>query len=107
TYYLARLPKLSDVWGALSTGTEQLPPFFYLVTRGFFALLGANQVSARLPEVLGFGVMCLCVFRFVARRTSTLCGLVAMLFPLVTTAYPYAYEARPYGLLLGFSAFSL
>jgi hypothetical protein len=30
-----------------------------------------------------------------------------MLFPLITNAYPYAYEARPYGLLLGFCGLSL
>ena len=28
-------------------------------------------------------------------------------FPLVTTAYPYAFEARAYGLMLGFSALAL
>jgi len=30
-----------------------------------------------------------------------------MLFPLVTGAYEYAYEARPYGLVLGFSGLAL
>lgn len=107
TYYITRLPTLSDVWGALSTGTEQLPPFFYLIMRETFTLFGTNQISIRLPEAVGFWTMCLCIFLFVARRSSTLCGLLAMVFPLVTSAYYYAYEARPYGLLLGFSAFSL
>ncbi len=52
--------------------------------------------------MLGFWVMCLCLFLFVSRR-SALYGFVAMLFPLVTGAYYYAYEARPYGIVLGFS----
>ena len=30
-----------------------------------------------------------------------------MVFPLVTIAYGYAYEARPYGLVLGFSSLAL
>lgn len=27
TYYIARLPAMTDVWGALMSGSEQLPPF--------------------------------------------------------------------------------
>jgi len=34
-------------------------------------------------------------------------GLVAMIFPSITGAIEYAYEARPYGLVLGFSALAL
>jgi hypothetical protein len=34
-------------------------------------------------------------------------GFVAMTLPLVTLAYTYAYEGRPYGLVLGFSSLCL
>lgn len=57
--------------------------------------------------MFAFLVMMLCLFRFVARRSSPFYGFVAMLFPLVTRAYRYAYEARPYGLVLGFSGLAL
>jgi Dolichyl-phosphate-mannose-protein mannosyltransferase len=107
TFYIARLPSLSDVWSALSTGADQIPPFFHVLTRASFAMLGVNHLSVRLPEILGFWLMSLCLFRFVAKRSSALYGFVAMLFPLITTAYDYAYEARPYGLVLGFGGFAL
>ena len=107
TYYIARLPAMSDVWAALMAGGEQLPPFFYVITRLSFALFGVNNLALRLPEMIGFWVMSLCLFIFVARRTSNLYGLVAATFPLVTGAYYYAYEARPYGLVLGFGALAL
>lgn len=107
TFYIAQLPTMSDVWSALLTGVEVLPPFFYVATRTSFALFGVNHLSIRLPEVLGFWVMSLCLFQFVSKRSSALHGLVAMLFPLVTGAYYYASEARPYGLVLGCGGLAL
>lgn len=107
TFYIARLPSVSDIWSALSTGADQIPPFFHMLTRASFSLLGVNHLSIRLPEMLGFWLMSLCLFQFVSKRSSALYGFAAMLFPLITTAYDYAYEARPYGLVLGFGALSL
>ena len=107
TYYISVLPSLADVWAALLTGGEVLPPFFYVITRSSFALLGISAVSIRVPAVLGFWLMTLCLFRFVCIRSSAPYGLLAALFPLVTSAYYYSYEARPYGLVLGFSALAL
>jgi hypothetical protein len=68
---------------------------------------GEHHLTVRLPSILGVGVMGVCLFVIVSRRTSTVYGLIAMLLPLVTQAYSYAYEARPYGLVLAFSAASL
>ncbi len=107
TLYLSRLPGLSDIWSALATGADQIPPFFHIITRASFYLFGVNHLSIRLPEILGFWLMSLCLFQFVSRRSSALYGFAAMLFPLVTKAYFYAYEARPYGLVLGFSGLAL
>lgn len=107
TYYIARLPVMTDVWGALMSGGEQLTPFFYLLTRASTALFGLNDFALRLPEMIGFWVMCVCLFFFVARRASNFYALLAAIFPLVTYTYYYAFEARPYGLVLGFSALAL
>jgi hypothetical protein len=107
TFYISRLPSISDIWAALLTGGEQIPPFFHLTTRLSLALFGVNELAIRLPQILGFWIMSLCLFRFVSRRSSALCGFVAMLFPLVTGAYDYAHEGRPYGMVLGFAGLSL
>ena len=107
TYYMARLPSMSDVWAALMSRGEQTPPFFYFTTRVSFDLFGVNNLSVRLPEMLGFWMMLACLYVFVARRASTLSGLCAAAFPLVTIAYLFAFEARPYGLLLGCGALAL
>jgi hypothetical protein len=107
TFYISGLPAVSDIWSALLTGGEQIPPFFHIITRISLFLFGVNELAIRLPEVVGFWVMCLCLFRFVAKRSSALYGFVAMLFPLVTKAYYYAYEARPYAIVLGLAGLSL
>lgn len=107
TLYISKLGDLSDILAVLSTGADQNPPSFYFLMREFVNWVGGSQLAIRLPEVIGFLVMILCLFRFVSKRTSSLYGIVAMVFPLTTIAYEYAYEARPYGLVLGFSALAL
>jgi Dolichyl-phosphate-mannose-protein mannosyltransferase len=107
TVYLSRLPHLSDLWAALSQGADQQPPLIFLVSR-LTAYLPFNElITYRLPAMLSFWVMCLCLYRFVARRVSVPYALIAMLLPILTTTYTYAYEARPYGLLLGLCGLAL
>ena len=107
TLNIARLSNLRAVWAALQTGAEQLPPFFYVLTRASLSVLGEGNLALRFPAILGFWVMSLCLFRFVSQRSTALYGLLAMLFALTTGAYYYTFEARPYGLTLGFAGLAL
>ncbi len=107
TVYLCRLPDLKSVWRALQNGVDANPPLFYLLTRASQHFLGDGPISTRLPEILGFWIFCLCLFRFVSVRLPLLSAFVSMLFPLVTGAYWYAYEARPHGIVLGFCGLAL
>ncbi len=107
TWYFTQLPTLGDVWDELSTGVEQIPPFYYVLTRTSLALFGDGQVALRIPSMLGFLLACTCLFAVVARRTSAWYGLVAALVPLASGASLYAWEARPYALVVGFAAAAL
>ena len=104
TWYVAQLPTMGDVWDALETGVEQIPPFYYVVTRASLAVFGDNQLALRIPSLVGFLLACACLFAVVERRTNAWYGLVAALVPLASGAAPYAWEARPYALVLGFAA---
>ena len=106
TYYISRL-SIGDMWSTLATGVEQTPLTFYVATRASLDVLGDGGIAMRLPELLGFLLMSVCVFLFVERRSSPLYALIAVIFPIATIAYGYAYEARAYGLVLGFSAAAL
>jgi hypothetical protein len=107
TFYISRRPSLGDVWNALLTGADQLPPLFFVITRASTAVFGSGGLAFRLPEIFGFWLMGVSLFCFVRRRSSAAYGLVAMLFPMVTSAFNYAFEARPYGLVLGFCGLAL
>src|SRR5262245_50861885 len=107
TIYISRLPDARSVWTALTHGADLNPPLIYGLTHYSEILLGQGELPARLPEILGFWIFCVCLFRFVSLRASVLGGFISMLFPLVTGAYYYAYEARPHGLVLGFCGLAL
>jgi len=107
TVYFARLPDLSSLWRALNSGVDFNPPPFYLLTRASTWIFGENLLSVRLPEILGFWVFTLCLYRFASCRFGTVAGSIAMLFPMVTGVYYYAYEARPHAIVLGFCGVSL
>lgn len=112
TYYIAVQPSVQDIWRALLTGAEQTPPVFHITARALLAVVDHRNLpmvhlAIRLPEILGFWVMCLCLFQFVGRRCAPIYAWIALLFPMVTGAYMYAFEARPYAVLLGCAGVAL
>jgi 4-amino-4-deoxy-L-arabinose transferase-like glycosyltransferase len=107
TWYIAQLPTMRETWAELSTGVEQVPPLFYVVTRASLAIFGDNAIALRMPSVLGLALGCACAWVVVARRTDAWYGFVAALIPLATGAFRYAWEARPYALLVGFAGLAL
>lgn len=108
TYSIAGLPNANRIWLALaSRGVAPMPPTFYFVTRFTQNLLGPSHFAIRLPELAGFWMASWCLFHYVRRRTGALYGLVGVMALWITGAYRYAYEARPYGLVLGFCGLAL
>lgn len=102
TYYICRLPHLSDIFHAVMDGLDFNPPLLYLTTRLSWNAFGVSPMTTRIPQMLGFLVFCLCIFVFTRRRAGTLFGFAAMSFPLLTAAYGYSSEARPYGIVMAF-----
>ncbi len=107
TTYICRLPTFGQSWAAVLHGVDFNPPFFYMVQRATRALFGDGQIAMRVPEMLGFWGLSVCLFRF-ARKHGGLAGAwIAMTLPTLTGAYFYASEARPHGLILGFLGIAL
>jgi hypothetical protein len=106
TYHIARLPTAMDVWSAWIEAGDGMPPLVHLATHAVGSTLGFSHVTVRLPAMVGFWLMCLCLFVYLGRRrVGPMLATVGMLLPLTTPlAYSYAYEARGYGMVLGFSA---
>jgi hypothetical protein len=107
TFYIARLPNIASIWNACTHGVDFNPPLLYLLTRWSQGIFGATELGTRMPEVVGFWVFCLCLYRFTSLRANALAGFVALLLPLTTGGYWYAYDARSHGLVLGFFGLAL
>jgi hypothetical protein len=105
--HLARLPRVADLWAALAGGTDLNPPLSHLLVRWSQALFGDGPLAARLPSALGVATLSLCLYAVVARRLRPAYAWCAALVPAVTVAFDFAYEARPYGVLLGESGLAL
>jgi hypothetical protein len=101
TLYFSRLSDFSSLWRALQAGVDFNPPLFYLFTRASLVVFGEGNIAIRLPEILGFLIFCLCLFYFVQRHAGMISGLCALLLPMLTGAYFYAYDARPHAIVLG------
>jgi hypothetical protein len=101
TWHISQVPSLPDLWHTLTQGFDPNPPLIYVLSRLAQAVLGAGPVALRMPAILGFGVLCGCLYYFVARRCPRSYAWLALLFPLTTGAHGFAYEARAYGSLLG------
>lgn len=107
TLYVCRFRNLTELWAWLKTGAEMTPPLFHLIARGSERLFGENEIALRLPSIAAYWVMSVAVYFFARKRTSPIFALVAAVFPLVTLAYFYACEARPYAMILASSALLL
>jgi len=103
TLYVSQLDGMSTVWAALKDGADLNPPLFYITTRFFTSLAGANELSLRLPAILGYLVLCLSLRTFTARKLGFAWGLAAMWIPMICGSMFYATEARAYGQVLGFT----
>jgi 4-amino-4-deoxy-L-arabinose transferase-like glycosyltransferase len=66
-----------------------------------------SEFSLRIPEMLGVGVAALSVYWFARRHTSPVTAAAGAIFLLCTYAYQFAYEARPYDLVVAFSGLAL
>jgi hypothetical protein len=107
TLNVCRFSSIPAMWNALRHGVDFNPLLFFVVTNVSTALFGDNLIGPRMPEIIAFWVMCLCLFRFVNRRAGPVAGMIAMALPTISGAFYYAYEARPHGLVLGFCGLAL
>jgi hypothetical protein len=106
TVIAASAPDAAGTWKA-AQAIDANPPLLHLLTHFSMQWFGAGEIAARLPAILGFWIFCLCLYRFTLPRVGIYCALLALLLPIATEAYGYAYEARAYGLELAFCGLAL
>lgn len=104
----ASLPTVGQMWSSLLARPDAMPPLVHLLTHLVHRTVGLNHLTARLPAMAGYWLLCISIFFFLRRRLPVVLAIVGMLLPMtIPAAYGYALEARGYGLLLGFSALAV
>src|SRR5258708_9987878 len=101
TYYISALDTFPRIWSALLTAVDQNPPLFYWFSHKTTEAFGHNLIGLRVPAMIGFWLAGICMIAFVSRHLPAVYGLIAALIMMVSRAYWFSYEARPYGLVLG------
>jgi hypothetical protein len=108
TWHLARLfPDVGALWGAITKGADSEMPLTHIFVRASQTLFGDGYFATRLPMLLGFWFMLLGLFAFLKKRLPVPYSLIGVIFPMITFAWPYAYEARAYGIALGGAGIAL
>jgi len=107
TFYIAREPTVAAAWQMVKDGVDLNPPLLYAAAHESGELFGFNEIGIRLPSVLAFMLAMVCLLGFLRRRVGFVFGMCGAMIPLVTKAYPYSFEARPYALVLAGSALAL
>src|SRR5512135_3068700 len=107
TLYIAATPSLRALLATCTVPVDFNPPGYFVLAFLARAAFGLGPVAIRLPAILGFGVALLALFAFVHRLGGRTAAVAASAALALSGAYPYAYEARPYGMVLGLSAVAL
>jgi uncharacterized membrane protein len=105
TYSVPTVGKLVQVQ---RTEPISLDPLLYpLLAHAGMKAFGAGAFALRLPALLGFLLMQVCLFFFMRNLAGERAGAVAAAFPALTATLYYSAEGRPYGLMLGLYALAL
>lgn len=107
TLAVAQQPGVAGIWQALQTGVDLNPPLYYLLVQQTARVVATESLAVRLPAVLGFALMLGSVAAFVRARCGSIVGGAAAATIALSGVAPYAYEGRPYGLVLGCAGLAL
>jgi len=103
----ANVPSWTAIIQALSRGVDFNPPVYPVLAHTVIQAIGPTPLAFRLPATTGFIIFMVCLYLFTRRRLSAPYGLVAMLVPICTPVSEYAWDGRPYGVVLGFLGISM
>jgi hypothetical protein len=100
TVTLSRLTGVHGIWTALHNAADTHPPLFFVITRFARQVIPADHFGYRFPSVLGLLITVSAVYCVLSKRVSRLSALVGAVLILSTELVAYAYEARPYSLMV-------
>jgi len=79
TLVISNRPSVPLIWNTLARGFDVHPPTFYLLERFIAKFISAREIGLRLPSILSFIVILICVFIYARRETDDRIALLAVL----------------------------
>ncbi len=107
TFYVSGAASMDVTLRMVADYVDHQPPPFFLLTRLSLLLPLRPEIAARLASLFGYWLMCWSLYRIVSLRTCRLYGAVALTAALPVLPYVYAFEARPYAIVVGACALAL
>jgi hypothetical protein len=108
TYLSAALPGWSGVWNFYASGADTPSPLPALLVHATLRFASNPEITTRIPFMLAFIFMCLCMFVFMRRRYPAAYALAALLAPIALPAFfYYSSEIRAYALVLAGAGLAL
>jgi 4-amino-4-deoxy-L-arabinose transferase-like glycosyltransferase len=102
TFFISRLASFTLMLKAMPADGQ--PPLQYALTHLSLILLGQTEFAARLPELLAYVAAGFLTYLIVRRHGTSIQALFALSMVMGASVGAQAYTARPYGLLLAFTA---
>jgi hypothetical protein len=103
TLFVARQPGPSGIWRALAAGTDPNPPLIHLLVQLSTLALGNSGLAIRLPAILSVLLAIVAMWWMLRRWVRPSFAAVGILAFMATRGFDYAYDARSYAPLMGFS----
>jgi 4-amino-4-deoxy-L-arabinose transferase-like glycosyltransferase len=102
SYSISQQPTVRDALNAMPADGQL--PLHYALIRLSTWLVGHTELAARLYSVLAYAVAAIAVYRIVRRRAEPAYACFGMMSFLTGGTMMYAHSARPYSLMLCFTA---
>jgi len=107
TFWIGQQRSFGGIWRALEAGADPNPPLMHVLDWWSTAALGMGPVAVRLPSIAAMGLGVACLWIFLRRRVAPVYAAAGCLALMTTRGFDYAYDARSYGLLMGFAMAAL
>ena len=102
TLFIGRLPSYAEMLKAMPVDGQ--PPLNYIVTHFSIAWFGSSELAIRSPELFAYTIAGLLTYKITRIHGSPAQSLFATTVVMHAPIARQAFTARPYGMLLAFTA---
>ncbi|MDP9040029.1 MAG: glycosyltransferase family 39 protein, partial [Acidobacteriota bacterium] len=103
TLSIAQQGSAPGIWRALALGADPNPPLIHLAVLLSTRLFGHAALAVRLPSILGMLLAIVALWTILRRWLLPGFAALGVLALMTTRGFDYAYEARSYAPLTGFT----